>query len=744
MLNKNQQINFLNFTDVPEDEAKELVQRLAQIVTQAETDRESDVTRAHQAVKIYRNELWSDKDKEFFEQFDMAPYQIPEGRAPINRLINQQRETRYKLQVTPLDEFSYDRHKKHREQFVQENIDTFNTADQAGRWFDMYADDQMALAVSAYYDNVRVKNKTKYIESEVFENGVITGCDFFKTYYTNKDNPDGQIKTERRSVRQMFWDRTSVDMNLDDVEYIGEVHRLYKDELMNKFPDHSEEIAERFESYTRMKDSGYSTVKDRRWEDFYKFDIDRDLHRLKVAEIWFRESEERFQLEDQQTGDLRLIKYGLDEEQIWNELYEIELDRFTEAVERGEESPEIFRQGEEHAKQVIINQTHEKYTLRTTQAPVWVKVVFSHNGLFEYKRNPLPHESHPYTPFFAQFIDGWYSGIIDDIRDLMIALNKAVMFRELMMAHGAKGLLIIDRNAIHQSDYSVDDIREMWTQLGGIIDLELKGGRRLGDIFQQVTTIGEGFGEITRVIGELEQKIYRILGVNEAMLGMVGNEAPASQVRQRIQQGIGTNGILFDNFNRALETHVHHKIIPLIITDMIEKRPKAMRILSENRTKWIEFTYDDDFQLFVDSIRSNNYVTKLEAVQDAQMNQSDRAMLMQLAAQSPDIDVEAAIEFSGINNAHEFLRRSRELVAQKKRQMVADQVDLQQVQQMLLEQGIDQDQANKIISNLKLQRMNELQAQQNAQTQSAQGIGEVQRQAGEDNRIETIEQQAMN
>lgn len=737
-------LNFINFTDLPDKDAKELVGDLVQTVNQAETDREADVKRAEEAVNIYRNQLWSEKDQDFFAEFDMSAYQIPEGRAPINRLINQQRQSRYKLNVVPLDERSYERHRKNRDQFVEENIEQFNTKKQAEEWYDMYADDQFSLAINAYYDNIRNKNKAKYIESEAFENGVITGCDFLKTYYSRKDNPDGQIKTERRSVRQMVWDRTSVDMTLSDVEYIGEVHRLYRNDLVSMFPDHREELEDRFESYTRMKNGGFSTTKERKWREFYKFDTDRDLHRLKVAELWFKEIEDRLQVEDNESGDFRLIKYGMDEEAAWDALFEIELDNITEQVERGEMGPEFFQRPEEEVRNDITSIAQEKYTLRETQSATWVKAVFTHHGLLEYKRNPLPHESHPYTPFFAQFIDGWYSGIMDDIKDLMIALNKAVMFRELMMAHGAKGLLVVDRNAVTGSDYSIDDIREMWTQVGGIIDLELKGGRRLNDVFQQVTTIGEGFGEITRVIQELEQKIYRILGVNEAMLGNVGNEAASSQVRQRIQQGIGTNGILFDNFNRALETHVHSKIIPLIITEMLEKRPKAMRVLSENRSKWIEFTYDQDFELFVDAIRSNNYITKLEAVQEnEQMNQSDRATLMQLAAQSPELDVEAAIEYSGINEAHNFLRRSRELIAHKKRQQVADQVDIQQVQQLLLERGIDQDEANKIISRLKLQRMQEMESQENAQRQQAQGMSQIQRDANEENRIETIEQNAM-
>lgn len=732
--------NFLNFTNLKDKPAKDLVGRLRHLVTSAERDRQADVTRAEEAIRIYKNDLWSQEDIEFFEEFDMTPYQIPEARAPINKLVNTQRTARYDFQFKPLDMSSYERHRKNREQWVQNHIDEFNTPKQARQYYDTYADDELAMAISVYYQNQRIKNKTKYVESQCFENGLITGLDFLKTTYNNG------IETERRGVRQMFYDRSSVDPMLSDIEYIGEVNRLYKDDLVTMFPDHKQEILERFKSYTTLRGSNqWNSAMQKNWSEFYDFDTQRDESRLKVAEVWFKSAEKCWVVEH--GGESRETQYGLDERQVTEKLKEIELDRLKEQAQKGDQQAvELFQQRPQIIDQQIQQIVSQKYKLRTTQKFVWNKAVFTHNALFEFKQDPLPHGSHPYTPFFAQFAEGWYTGLIDDVKDLLIALNKSVMFRELMMAHGAKGLLVVDRKSANRSGYSMDDIRQMWTQIGGIIDLDLAGNRKLSDVFQQVTTIGEGFAEISRVIAELEQKVYKILGVNQAMLGFTSDEAASSQVRQRIKEGQGNNGVIFDNFNKTLETHTHEKVFPILIQEMLQKKPKAIRVLGDNRSEWLDLTYDKEFELFADAIQSGNYAVELDTQQvDDQLSQQQESILLQTAMQDPNLSVEAALEFSDMPQIQNFLRRSREIMSQKKRDAMADQINLQKMQQMMLQQGLDQDTVNDLITKAKLERLKEMEAEQQQSSNNAgpnqenQGMSEVQRQAGEGNRMNQIE-----
>jgi hypothetical protein len=739
-------VNFLNLTDLDDKEAKEIVHKVRERVIQAESDRRPTVARAESSLRLWRNEFWSDEDVKYFEdKFNVSPYQIPAARAPLNRLVAQQRGARYEFGITPIDQMSYERQRKGREKYIQEHGEEFETEEQAGDYFDRYYDDEFAQAVEIYYDNIRIKGKTKYVESQCFENMLITGLDFLKSTYTRQNNPDGEIKTERRSVRQMLWDHGSVSPTLEDIEYIGEVHRLYLQDLIALYPEYVEEIGESFDNYTNFMRGPQATILSQSWQHFYDFDTERGDVRAKVVEFWYQDTEQRFQLVHNDTGDRRLIKYGLEEEEIWDFVKEIELDNVSDLLQSGELEAEFFNRPEAEVREDIDSFVKEKYSIAPTSAKVWYKVMMGHDALLEFKRDPLPHHSHPYTPAFAQFTEGWYTGIVDDVKDILLAYNKAFMFREIMLANGAKGVLLIDRGAVNKSGYTIDDIRDMWTEVGGVIDLELRGGRRLSDVFQNVTTIADGLSEIRVILNDLERKLYDIMGVNSAMLGNVGNEAPASQVRQRIQQGQAVNGVMFDNFNKALEIHAHEKVIPLVVAEMMSKKPSALKGLSENRSKWIELNYDEEFDLFSNAILNGEYQTRLTTREpDQQLESQQSAMLLQLAQSRPDaIDLEAAIEFSNIPFSGKFLRRNKELMRQRQREQQMRMVDLQQVAQMMAEYGIDSETAEKMLQNLRKGRVAELRGSQGGGNQTNQGNAEIQRESAEMTRQSDIEQQLL-
>lgn len=739
---------FLNFSNLSDEQAGSLVGKLTEVVQKAEQDRSSELSRAEEALSIWHGNFWSDEEIEYFEEkFNVHPYEFPAARAPLNKLVAQQRSARYNFQLLPTDVNSYDRHRKNREKFVEENYQDFDTIQQAREYYDKYYDDELAQAISIQYDNIRNENNTKYVESQCFENGVITGLDFLKTTYSTKDDPDGEIKTDRRSVRQMLWDHTSVDPMLDDAEYMGEVHRLYRSDLVSMFPDKKDQIEESFEEYTNFVHGGaHYPANTSSWRDFYDFDIDQHELRLKVCEFWYQDTEERFQLVNKDTGQPRLIQHGLSEAEIMEKLAQVELSDLEHMMKKGELDPAFFDRPQEQIMDDIDQQLNEKYDLRTTQAKVWYKAVFSHDALFEFKRSPLPQGGHPYTPFFAQFTEGWFTGVIDDIKDILLAYNKAIMFREIMLANSAKGLLFIDRGSVNKSGYSMDDIREAWTEIGGVIDLDLRGGRRLGDVFQQVTNVGDGLAEIRSVIAELESKIYRILGVNDAQLGFVGNEASAAQVRQRIQQGQGNNGLIFDNFNRTLETHAKENVIPMIVADLMGNQPEAIRGLADNREQWVKLNYDQEFELFADAILNGEFQMKLKTEDtDRQIQQQNEAMLLQLAQQNPNqISVEAALEYSEMPQIHNFLRRNRELMRRKQRDQALRQIDLQQLQQIMAEAGVDEDTASMIMKQGRRQAAKQFEQKESQGNQQGQGNSIIQERAKEPERMRNIETSALN
>lgn len=736
---------FLNNTDLPDDEARELVGRLTEIVKRSETAFEEHRRKAQESLAIIRNQFWSKEDLEFFDEFDITPYQIPEARAPFNRLFQEQRAMRYDFHLIPEDKHAFERHRRKREEFVEKHGHEFDSLKDAQEYFDRYADDEFAESVTVYLDKFRNRTNAKSNESQVFENGVITGCDFFKTVFSTKNNPDGQLERERRSIRQMFWDINSVDYFLSDVEYIGEVQRFYKHDLISLWPELAEQIEKKYSEYTNLNAGTYMPSQHKvDWQHFYEFDSVHDQPQLRVVEIWHQQIEERYQLVNRETGDARLIQYGLEEDEIYDLLYEEVLDELLLEAERGELDPDFFTQGEEAVRSEVARITEERFELRTTQAKVMYKTVFSHNALFEHIRNPLPSGSHPYTPFFPQFTDGWWVSVVDDVKDIILALNKAVMFRELIQAHSAKGVLVVDRKTLNKSGYSIEALRQSWTEIGAVVDLDLAGGRRLSDVFEHINTMHQGLSEITLVINELKQRLYEIIGVNPAMLGNVGNEAAAAQVRQRILQGSATNGIIYDNFNQSLEYHIKHKEIPLIAHEMMVRPQRAIRKVGESRGEWIELNYNEDFELFVDTLSKGDFTFKLvPKTVDTQFEQQQAAMILQLAMAHPEIDVEAALEFSNIPFAHRFLRRNREIIRRKQNQALQNQIGIDEVVQTALQLGVDTQTADEMARKLRLQRAKELQEGEGAQRQRGQGASTIQSLASESMRQEAIFNETM-
>ena len=716
---------FINFTDFEDREAKSIVGELTKLVQRAESDRQPNLERAERGMEIWKNEFWSEEDLEIWDDLDVYPHQIPEARAPINNLVSQQRNQRFAWDVVPLDKQSYERFKKGRNKFVEENMEDFDSVKQAREYYDQYYDDEYAKALTTYLDFIRNMNNTSDLEGESFENGIITGLHFLKTIWKG-----GEIKTEGRSQRSMFYDISSVQYDLSDIEYIGEVHLLYKQDLIEQYPDKADIINQHFERTDNFLRNGQTQSE--HWKEYYEFSNgqNQDL-KIKIVELWYKDIEERFKLVDSEKNETRLLRHDLSEDQVMDMLASQTLENLKGALLQGELSPEFFDRPMREVKTEIQDMVNERYSLFSTNKQIWRKVVFTHNGLLENMRSPLPHESHPYTAFFPQFTDGWNTGLIDDVHDVLLALNKAVAFREVLMAHSAKGAVVIDRDTVTQSNYSMDDIKALWTQVGGVIDLKLKGNRRLQDVFQQVNTMAQGLSEINVVISDLERRLYRILGVNQAQLGMSSDEASGRQDRQRIVQGQANNGRIFDNFNRTLRLHTHEKVIPLAMFDLLEEKPSAIRLLGDNHTKWLEIDYNDDFDLFAEAIFTGKYKTKLMPKDsDKQSNTLNTSMLLELAGAGV-INIETAFEFAdNFPNSHEIIKRDKEITRQKMREQASQQVSIQRLQQLLLENpNISAEQADEMIKKVRVEQMEKQRTEEESQTQGAQGMREIQREA---------------
>jgi len=727
-------VNIKNFTNLEDGEATDLISKMRTLYARGEDARSKYLDEAEVSMKAWRGELWSNADLAFFSKFDITPYVFRDYRPMINNLIHRQRSRRFKMELVPRDIHSYRKFREGRDAFVEMHLDEFETVEQAEKFYDEYADDEFASIVTGVMQVIRDENKAKYIESEWFENGLIAGCDVMKAIFSRKHNREGSIELNRRSLRQMVWDDQTVSYDWSDVEFVGEVHKLYKGQLQELYPDFRDEIETHFEQYTNV-DKTRRYVQKEGYKEFYQFEDNKDRVKAKIVELYTYSNEDRFMVEDKATGDRRLFKEDLSEEDLMDKLNEMVLmQKYEEAKASGDPNALLELANNPNLQGEVAGETAERFEISQVIEPIYYKTVFTYDVLFEHKQV----DRHPYFPFFPQFTDGYFTSVMQDVMDVIIALNKALMFREMIMAHGSKGLLVVNQDIMTQSGYDVNDIADAYTQVGGVLVMKLKPNQRLGDSLDVKTDIGKGLAEINALINDYDARLQHIIGVNRAQMGVSSADAPASRYRMQVAEGESNNGLIYDNFVRSIEGFYNDKVVPMVV-EYIRSRPNTViRMLGESARAWVNYELDEKFDLFADAVRNGEFtLTVVPAEEDPQLNASNSAQLMQMA-QVGLIPLETALEFSNMKDKHRIIKSMKKTRQEQLKVQAAEQVNIQMVQQIAAESGLSPEQVSELVTKLQKERYSQLQAEQNQNVQSAQGMSEIQRQATESSRMEEL------
>lgn len=738
-------LKFLNLTELDDTTALEKVEQLRDLYLLGEHNRIERIEKDAKNIRLWNNEIWSQKDLDFFETLDITPYQFAVQRPLINNLIYRQRRQPVKFDVVPSNLESYVSHRRGKDEYVAKHLDEFDSIEEAERYYDEYADDEYAKAITAVLNNVRLESKAKYVESSCFQQGLISGLDILKAVYSRKYNREGGIEITRRPQRAIIYDESSVEYDLQDIEFIGETHLLYKSQLISQYPEYKAEIDELFEYYTNIDKRKIHRL-DKEWKNFYNFTYGESSHesKVKVAELWYLDTEPRFKIIDHEYQEEKIAEFGLEEEEITDALKSKIL---LEVSEQARDNPELMEQlMGDNAEGYIQSLLEQRFEITTTFEPIWYKAVFSFNSLFEFKRSPLPHGGHPYFPFFAQFTEGSFRGVMEDIRDVIVAINKALAFRELMMAHGAKGLVVVDEDTMIKSGYAIEDIADSWSQMGSIIALKLKGNRRLQDVFQTVTTVGQGLAEINAILQDYDNRLYQISGVNLAQLGVVERETPASGLRMQIAEGESNNGLIYDNFMRTLESFYHDKVIPLVVDYMKIKQNTVIRQIGDKREPWINIDFDERFEVFEQAVRNGEYNLVLTPVEDNPRVGAERSARYMQMAMAGMLDPEVALEFSDDPNRFKIIQKNRKKQLDRARDQAAMMFDQQTLMQVMGQHNVGPQQAKEILDNLYKERIAQMAQEKNdnqgkAKQMAQGGMGgmNIQAQATESQRAQSIE-----
>lgn len=729
---------FINNTQLSDKEAQDLLHRMRTLFLDSDDQRQDRLKRAERAMRIWRGELWDEQDLANFEALGVTPYVFRQYRTMFNSLINRQRSRRFTYELVPHDIHTFQRMRAGREEYIATHRDLFPDEEAAGEYFDKYADDELAQTITGVLQYLRQETKAKWVESETFEQGIVTGLAFLKATYSNKYNREGSLYVESVPQRKMIFDENSIQYDLSDAEFIGETHLLYKDELKVLYPDQAERIENNYKRFTNIG-QGYRTAKDNNgYAEFYQFDTTNNRSRVRLSEIWTKTAEQRIKVADSATGEERIAAFGLTEEDIWDGLYQV---AFLDLIKPLQAAGDYGAMQDPTLRDQAIQLAQERFSLSSTQEPVWYKTVFTYDAVFEHERSPFPHGCHPYFPYFAQHTDGYYSSLMDDVADIIVAFNKAMMFRELIFAQGAKGLVIVDADSMTQSGYDIDDIAEAYTQIGGILVMKTKHGKGLDNSIRQLNTTGQGLQEINNVINDYAMRLEYILGINRAQLGIASSDAPASRYRMELAEGESNNGIVFDNFVRSLEGFYNDKVVPLTVNLMRAKPDMVVRVLGDGAKPWLKVDLGEKLDVFSDAVRNGEYTLVLKPIEDnPQISATRSAQYMQLAMNGL-LPIETALEYSDDPNREKIIMSMKKHRLRNASEAAASQVTIQQVQQIALESGLPPEAAAEMVRKLQLTRMKEMEAaqKQGPVSMGGNGTAEIQSQAVESSRLQTIE-----
>jgi len=333
------------------------------------------------------------------------------------------------------------------------------------------------------------------------------------------------------------------------------------------------------------------------------------------------------------------------------------------------------------------------------------------------------------------------------VLDVIIAYNKAVAFRELMMAHGAKNVLLVDEDMLADNDIKKEDIADQWTRIGSVIALHLKPGTRMSDVAVPVNTVGSQMEFTSTIIQHYSELMYEITGITPAQLGNTNAEDSATKYNEIIKQGKGNNGLIFRNFHRTLEL-LYKKIMSMEVMQLKAKRQRVIPLLGDEykyffNSNFLNVEWNDDFETFEYTLRDGLYGFELVPEEDnPHVNNAREGYLMELGANQV-IPIELAFKYSTWSKRHQFIR---DLHKQQQRQMLRQidmSVDVQELRVMMAKYGIDSETAQKMLDEIHLQNSEKLRDSQNTTLTNKPNLQAIKNAGAQMQRPQRIQQATM-
>jgi hypothetical protein len=363
-------------------------------------------------------------------------------------------------------------------------------------------------------------NETEELDADQFVESLVSGMFGYKTIYNWHDRLQrDEVRVDPVDTTRFFFTPGTSDRRMDDIDLIGEILDMTFQELCANFATTPEDEEKLKRFYSQSRDPDWTTLTTRGFEavDILDFYTSPDPAKCRVITAWKKEFAWQTFLYDPRTATYDQSDVSEDEVRQLNQ------QRIMEAAETGEIADLV--------------QLDKRF------APLWRAYFMTPNGEVLFKKAcPYWHMGHPYTVGFSGFFDGEIWGLIEDIIDPQRLVNRLTTAIDYMFASSAKGVLLIDEDAIPEG-MTLQEFADEWTKFNGVIRFKWKQGSPKPE---QIThnAVPEG---LFKWLASMVTNIREISGVNSATLGMDPKAGmPAALYEQQVIQAQSTNRDYFD------------------------------------------------------------------------------------------------------------------------------------------------------------------------------------------------------
>lgn len=429
--------------------------------------------KAKENAKFYRLVQYSDAQLAKFTQDKRVPYVLDYVSNAINAYLGVQRDQRTDIAFLPVEK----------------------------------EDEVKVEVLNSVKDAVLRKNQFQYVESDIFQDGLIELCGFLGYEWSDQDNPLGELKLFRIPQRQMSWDINRRDYSLSKSTWVSRMRLQPKREMMRKHPDHAKEIERMQLSASVLDNLGLD-------DTYLKQIVYGDLDSLAYIEFYEKDFKTKYFLID-------------DKGTVGDEIYETKKDA-EKAVKN------VMRQMSESGLPT------PNLTIKGKEFPTIYKSEVLHGTVLTDTKD-IDEPFYPYDGYYPYWHDGEYWSVMDTFKDAQKFINKMMSLIDHQITTSSKGTLFVDDKV---PDPIYKKIVDTWSKTGGVL--------KMPDPEHNIKFV-ESKGFDPRYLSAQEMAITNL----EKKAGggnFLGHRETASEsgvaVRQRIEQGSLTSFVVYDNLSR--------------------------------------------------------------------------------------------------------------------------------------------------------------------------------------------------